>query len=187
MATYMRRDTGTIFMIIFGVLSLAIGPIAFALSILVRGGYTNELLMILDTIAFIEVSVIELYLIYYMLRSVALYSYIDDDFVCIKFPIKVLKICKVSDVRCVKCIDSIRLRSIILNTKCVGNKGAFSISVKCEDFEDLGKCYIYINRTRDLLLLVLRDGSKYIISPRDIDMFLMELKARNPHLVYECL
>ncbi len=61
----------------------------------------------------------------------------------------------------------------------------FGVAAECMEIKGIGHCYFYSRRSRNLVLLVLKDGRKYLVAPRDVEEFLNKLKIKNPYVICE--
>ncbi len=180
----MIRNADTLILNIMGSVSLLI-PLLVLVAIIVIHYVNGVPFIMLDFISFAEIAVIESILIAMTLYSVPLYIDIDDDTVYVKYIVRVSKICSVGDVVRVSYVSSLPLKSILLNISCVGIKGLFGVAAECKNLRNLDHCIAYLRRSRDLVLLVLKDGKKYLVAPRNTEDFLMKLRVKNPQVVYE--
>ena len=61
----------------------------------------------------------------------------------------------------------------------------FGVAAECMEIKGIDHCYFYSRRSRNLVLLVLKDGRKYLVAPRDVEEFLNKLKMKNPYVICE--
>ncbi len=133
--------------------------------------------------ALITVMIIEFIFVLIVLFWVPLYVDIIDDDVIVKYVARVSKICSVNDVVHARYIESVS--PAYLFCAGIGNRGFFGVAAECMEIKGIGHCYFYSRRSRDLVLLVLKDGRKYLVAPRDVEEFLNKLKMKNPYVICE--
>ncbi len=94
----------------------------------------------------------------------------------IKYIARKARICGLNEIVDVKYVE--RVPAAYLFCAGFGNRGFFGVAAMCSHIKNIGSCYFYSRRSRDLVLLVLSDGRKYLVAPRDVKDFLAKLGAR---------
>ncbi len=168
------KDPGTLATTCIGSIFMVLPPLILGLCTATYG---------FNIVGLLVVVIIELVFVSAILFWVPLYADITNGYVIIKFIARVRKVCNVNDIAYAKYIKSVS--PAYLFCAGIGNRGFFGVAAECMEVKGIGHCYFYSRRSRDLVLLVLKDGKKYLVAPRDVKEFLNRLKTGNQHVICE--
>ena len=129
----------------------------------------------IDVVTIGVLSCVELILILFLIYWVPIDVDVENGIVFVKYISRKVNICNVNDVIEVKYVDQVSPKYLFCTG--FGNRGFFGVAAHCMHVKNIGSCYFYSRRSRNLILLTLRDGRKYLLAPRNVESFIKKLKC----------
>ncbi|NPA69828.1 MAG: hypothetical protein GXO26_03400 [Crenarchaeota archaeon] len=155
----------------FGKIELCIGlgsyiatALIFTISVLYSGAHAF--------ILYLAYGIIFLILTLILVLWVPIDAYVEGDNIVVKYIARKQVIGKIQDIKEIRILDKVKFGLLMY-----GNKGFFGWDM-IVDVKDIGTCHVKACRRHNVVYIEFRNGKKYIISPKDPEKFVEEIRKR---------